>query len=119
MGGGRNACQPQKLIDILGSEPWLLIKTVAYEKFSATSSLLLIGPTQNCNMFHLGKGTANVHGRVAEPVVRHLIWINLETIPDDGLVVINGARSRVSSASAVLGTMRTGFRYCLFTQSSK
>ena len=27
-----NACQPQKLINILGSEPWLLIKTVAYKK---------------------------------------------------------------------------------------
>ena len=67
-----NACQPQKLINILGSEPWLLIKTVAYKKFSVTSSRLLIGPSQNCNMFHLGKGTANVHGRVTEPVILSL-----------------------------------------------
>ena len=27
-----NACQPQKLLNILGSEPWLLIKRLLIEK---------------------------------------------------------------------------------------
>ena len=67
-----NACQPQKLLNILGSEPWLLIKRLLIKEFNVTSSLLLIGPSQNCNMVHLGKGTANVHGRVTEPVILSL-----------------------------------------------
>ena len=30
-----NACQPQKLLNILGSEPWLLIKRLLIKKISA------------------------------------------------------------------------------------
>ena len=51
-----------------------------------TSSLLLITPFKNCNLYHLGKGTD----------MDYLIWINLETIPDDDQVTFNGVRSEVS-----------------------
>ena len=54
-----------------------------------SSSLLLIGPSKNCNMYHMAMGKEP--GRVRSPLwgtpsqlVCHLILINLETISNHG-----------------------------------